>query len=441
MTATHDASPPCVAVFTRDLRLHENPMLSAAVDSGRPVVPVFVHDQAIIRGLPRRAERDAYLGDALADLDRSLRARGAALVQRRGDWSTEVLRVATAFGADTVHVLEDVTPYARRRLELLRRGGGRVAVHGHEGVTVVPAGAVRPASNDHYSVFTPYHHRWLATPWRSIRSGPRHVPAPTGLGSAADARSASGPARAGGPSGDGGESGARTRLRRWLADGLEQYVERRERLDEAGGSSRLSVDLHFGCLSALEVAARARSQVGGAPFVRQLCWRDFYMQVVTSRPEALWENFARRPWTARSTSGQLDAWREGRTGYPLVDAGMRQLSVEGFLPNRARMVVASFLTKHLGLDWRLGARHFMELLVDADVVVNNFNWQWTGGTGTGSHPERALSPVRQGKRFDPSGSYVRRFVPELEGLPAARVHDPTSEDRRRAGYPAPLLAR
>lgn len=241
----------------------------------------------------------------------------------------------------------------------------------------------------------------------------------------------------------GGEHAARRRLAAWISRGIGTYAVTRERLADSGEttSSRLSTDLHFGCLSALEVATRARRRDGAAPFVRQLCWRDFYLQAVSARPEVTWEDFVERPRSWRSTPAHLAAWKQGRTGYPLVDAAMRQLAAEGFVPNRGRMVAASFLTKDLGLDWREGARHFLELLVDADVVVNNLNWQWMAGTGTGSHPSRALSPERQGRRFDPGGGYVRRFVPELVDVPTSRIHCPTPEDRRSAGYPAPIVDR
>lgn len=422
-------------MLTRDLRIHDNPMLVAAVASQLPVVPLFVDDETILRGRPRRPERDAHLEAALADLDRSLRRLGARLVRRRGDWPTEVLRMAASTGAKTVHVMQDVTPYAKARLARLRKGAGRnVIVETHGAGTVIPPGAVAPAGSDHYRVFTPYHRRWSATPWRPIHPAPRRVIPVPGV---SDAASGPGPTA----SGQGGEHAARRQLAAWIADGVATYPKTRDRLDNPGGSSRLSTDLHFGCLSPLEVATRALPHDGAAPFVRQLCWRDFYVQAVAARPEVVWQNFVDRPWSPRSTRTHLDAWREGRTGYPLVDAGMRQLAAEGFLPNRARMVVASFLAKDLGLDWREGARHFLELLVDADVVVNNLNWQWTAGTGTGSHPGRALSPVRQGRRFDPEGAYVRRFVPELADVPASRIHDPTPEDRRRRGYPAPIVGR
>lgn len=453
-----DESRACVAVFTRDLRVHDNPMLLAAVASGQPVVPLFVYDSAILGGRARRHARDRYLEEALDTLDRSLRRRGAGLVRRHGRWATEVLRVAAESGAGSIHVLQDVTPYARRRLDRLReRAGSGLAITAHEGLTVLPPGVVMPSGSDHYRVFTPYHRRWLATPWRPLDPAPRRIRAlpcvfdPAELAGIVDGRPGrtSTTAAVGMGNGriakrsnrSGGEDAARRRLATWLSRGVDTYAQTRERLDRTSGNgtSRLSTDLHFGCLSALEVASRARLHDGAAPFVRQLCWRDFYVQAVSARPKVVWENFVDRQWSWRSTPTAFEMWKQGRTGYPLVDAAMRQLAAEGFVPNRARMVAASFLAKDLELDWRSGASHFLELLVDADIVVNNLNWQWMAGTGTGSHPNRALSPERQGRRFDPDGAYVRRYVPELAGVPASRIHRPTSEDRQTCGYPMPIV--
>ena len=185
---------------------------------------------------------------------------------------------------------------------------------------------------------------------------------------------------------------------------------------------------------------RATSRrAGAAAFVRQLCWRDFFAQILAARPDAAWDDFRPRGDRWNDDDDALDAWKDGRTGYPVVDAGMRQLRLEGYMHNRARLVVASFLTKDLHLDWRAGARHFLDLLVDGDIANNNLNWQWVAGTGTDTNPHRVFNPTVQGKRFDPDGEYVRRYVPELAALRGPDTHDPDDKVRRAYDYPAPIV--
>jgi deoxyribodipyrimidine photo-lyase len=211
-----------------------------------------------------------------------------------------------------------------------------------------------------------------------------------------------------------------------LERGLPTYGERRHDL-AAGGSSQLSPYLHFGCVSPLELTAEASSRAGGGDaFVRQLCWRDFYADLLYASPELSREDLHPRGDEWRADDALLAAWRAGRTGYPIVDAGMRQLAQEGWLPNRARLITASFLCKHLYVDWRAGARHYFDLLVDGDVASNVGNWQWVAGTGVDMRPHRVYNPTLQALRHDPNGDYVRRFVPELEHIAGGAVHEPWS---------------
>jgi deoxyribodipyrimidine photo-lyase len=213
----------------------------------------------------------------------------------------------------------------------------------------------------------------------------------------------------------GGERAARQRLERWLRGGLGEYDGRHDDLPGAA-TSHLSADLHFGCLSPAAVLSRVEGRPGGEEFARQLCWRDFHHQVLAAFPELPRRDYRnRREQGWRRSERRARAWREGRTGVPLVDAGMRQLADEGFMHNRARMIVASYLTKTVAIDWRVGARHFERLLVDADVANNSGNWQWVAGTGNDTRPNRMLNPLRQAERFDPDGEYVRRHAPEYEG--------------------------
>ena len=237
----------------------------------------------------------------------------------------------------------------------------------------------------------------------------------------------------------GGETEGRARLERWVRDGLAEYESRRDDL-AVEGTSGLSPYLHFGCVSPLELAERAREAPGGEAFVRQLCWRDFHHQLLAAEPRIAREDLHPRHDRWRVDPPALAAWKEGRTGYPLVDAGMRQLLAEGTMHNRARLVTASFLAKHLYVDWRLGAAHFAEHLVDGDVANNVGNWQWVAGTGADTRPNRVFNPTRQARRFDPDGAYVRRWVPELEAIDGGAVHEPWRLGLLAPkGYPAPIV--
>jgi deoxyribodipyrimidine photo-lyase len=340
-----------------------------------------------------------------------------------------------------------VTRFAHRREEGLREElatrGVRLVAHDAV-VTAVAPGAVVPTGSDHFAVFTPYFRRWSAVRLRTPEAAPRKVPVPDGVHS--DPLPARGPAPGAAPGiPAGGESEGRRRLAGWVRGGLAAYEDRHD--DLAGdATSRLSPYLHFGALSPVDVVqrARARGGPGAEAFVRQLCWRDFHHQVMAARPESSVRDYRARDddWRTEEAAEEIAAWKEGRTGYPVVDAAMRQLRYEGWMHNRARLLVASFLTKTLYVDWRVGARHFLDLLVDGDIVNNQLNWQWVAGTGTDTRPHRVLNPVVQGKRFDPQGAYVRRWVPELEGVAARSIHEPwrlPSVERTRLDYPEPLI--
>ncbi len=237
----------------------------------------------------------------------------------------------------------------------------------------------------------------------------------------------------------GGESEGRRRARAFLRDDLAAYEDRHDDLP-GDATSRLSPYLRFGCVSALELMLAARGRRGGGAFVRQLCWRDFHHQVLAANPSLPRRDYRPRGDRWSRSKRALAAWREGRTGYPLVDAGMRQLRAEGFVHNRARMAVASFLVKDLYVDWREGAWHFWDLLSDGEIANNAGNWQWVAGTGNDTRPNRVLNPVRQAERFDPEGHYVRRYVPELEPVRGKAIFRPwLIEGFDRLGYPAPIV--
>lgn len=429
-----------VMVFTRDLRITDNPALAAAALAG-DTVPLFVLDDAIVRRHRQNATRIAFLLECLHDLDAHLRALGGHLLVARGPWTKTVLTMASQAGATQIHLAADVSGYAQRRLASLRAAAraARLNVTAHPGVMAAGPSPIRTAAGGHYQVFTPYYRSWQAAPRRPSASTPTTISVPPGtppgkipeLAELTTAR----PAAARAP---GGETQARARLNGWAATRLVTYHRDHDDL-AADATSRLSPYLHLGCLSPLELAVSLASQPGGEPFVRQLAWRDFFCQLLQARPQAAREDVRERGDRWHEDPGGLAAWQAGQTGFPVVDAAMRQLAAEGFMHNRARMVVASFLTKDLRIDWRAGAAHFMALLADADLACNQLNWQWVAGTGTDSQRHRVFSPVRQGTRFDPRGEYVARYVPELAGLPPSAIHDPAPQIRRQRHYPAPIV--
>lgn len=437
-----------VVLFTSDLRLHDNPTLHAAVTGADEVVPLFVLDKAIESAGFATPNRRAFLADCLTDLDAGLRERGGRLVVRTGDVVDAVREVAAEAGAGEVRTAGGVSHYAQRREERLRLAlesdGRRLRVHDAT-LTALPPGAVTPAGSDHFAVFTPYFRQWSRQHPRGVLAAPRTVRVPAGIGSdRVPARTDTSGVSEG--LAEGGESAGRKRFAAWKRGGLATYDSGHD--DLAGDvTSRLSPHLHFGTLSPTELVERAR-RVGGAgaeAFVRQLCWRDFHHQVLAARPNASSADYRTKHdrWrTAESAGEEIEAWKAGRTGYPVVDAAMRQLRYEGWMHNRGRLLTASFLTKTLYVDWRIGARHFLQLLVDGDIANNQLNWQWMAGTGTDSRPNRVLNPVIQGKRYDPDGSYVRRWVPELSGLAGAAVHEPwklPARERATYDYPEPLV--
>jgi deoxyribodipyrimidine photo-lyase len=413
-----------IVVFTRDLRVHDNPVLAAAARAAERVIPVFVHDPNVKPG----ANRGRFLDECLVDLRGSLRNRGGDLVELRGDPVHEVMKLAKEYAVEGIGIAADFSAYAVARQRRLAEAceSERIALKVFNSLTIVPPGELVPAGGDHYKVFTPYWRAWVATKWRAVEGAPRTITLPTGL----QLPPYTGSTEA------GGETAGRRRLAQWARQ-VSGYAEGHDDLP-GDRTSRLSPYLHFGCLSAREVAARAESE----PFVRQLCWRDFYHQVLFAFPALRRKAYRRsavEDW--RTDQHALDAWKEGQTGIPVVDAGLRQLAREGWMHNRARLLTASYLTKHLHLDWRAGGDHFFELLLDGDVANNYGNWQWVAGTGNDTKPYRRFNPTRQAERFDPDGEYVRRYVPELAGVPGKAIHEPWKLPdvvRRKLRYPQPL---
>jgi deoxyribodipyrimidine photo-lyase len=430
-----------LVLFNRDLRVHDHPALAAAARAAR-TVPLFVFDRRLLRSRIAAPNRVAFMLEALRDLDEALRQRGGRLFLREGDPVREAVALARECGAGRIHVSADWSAYARAREERLARAcrEERIELVAHPGVTVVPPGAVTPAGGDHFRVFTPYHRAWSELPLREAAPAPRRLSVPAkpraGRLPKLDSLVDGSPSTARLP---GGEREGRRRMRAFLRDGLGRYGERHD--DLAGdGTSRLSAYLRWGCISPLEPAREAGERAGGGAFVRQLCWRDFHHQVLAATPSLPRRDYRPRRDRWSRSKRAFEAWREGRTGYPLVDAAMRQLAEEGFMHNRARMTVASFLCKDLYLDWRWGAWHFWDLLSDGEIANNAGNWQWVAGTGNDTRPNRVLNPVRQAERFDPEGEYVRRYLPELEPVRGKAIFRPwRMEGFERLDYPEPIV--
>jgi deoxyribodipyrimidine photo-lyase len=425
--------------FRRDLRLADNPALLAAVSEGAEggVVPLFVVDPALREpaGRPRRA----YLAASLTDLG----SRIGGLQLRRGDPVEEVVAVARAARADTVHIAEDFGPRGRRRdqdveLALSRQGIELVRTGAPY---AVPPGRVLNRSGGPYQVFTPYSRAWRDHGW----------PAPPGH---------SGPVRWMRPleshrvdeeplPGDvrlpvAGEPAACRRWHDFLEQGLDGYEATRDRPD-LDGTSRMSVHLKWGEIHPRTMLADLVAHPGAsaARYATELAWREFYADVLWRSPDSA-RDYLRPELAAMQydePGSRFRAWCDGLTGYPIVDAGMRQLRAEGWMHNRVRMIVASFLVKDLHIEWRHGARHFMTWLVDADLASNQHGWQWVAGCGTDAAPYfRIFNPTLQGRRFDPHGDYVRRYVPALRQMDERWIHEPwTAKGGPPGGYPAPIV--
>ncbi len=423
----------------RDLRRQDHPALAAAAAAG-PVQACFVLDPEFFE--PAGPVRRGWLAANLRELDQAYDGR---LCLRRGDPAVVLPRLAAEVGAAAVHVSTETEPAGAARDARVR------AALASAGVAWVETGspyAVRPgrvvnAAGDGYRVFTPFLRAWREHGWRQPAGEPDGLEL-AGAASDAEAWAEVDAALADCPVGlpPAGEHAALERWHRFLADGLEGYAEQRERPD-LDATSRLSAHLKFGVLHPRTLLAdlAAHEGRGAERFVTELAWREFYADVLHRNPGSLGADLRSLGVAYDEPGPGFEAWREGRTGYPMVDAGMRQLLATGWMHNRVRMITASFLTKDLHVWWGHGARHFLDHLIDGDLASNTHGWQWVAGTGTDAAPYyRVFNPVTQGERFDPEGDYVRRWVPELRHLTGAGAHRPwAAPDGYANGYPGPLV--
>ena len=439
----------------RDLRLADNQALAEALRQANTVIPVFILDPKLWSSEFVGPARLGFLLDGLRALDASLRERGSRLILRKGD-PLEVIRALCQESlAEGIFAEEDYSPYARQRDEKIALS---LPLNLVPGVTVFPPQILTKANGEPYTVFTPFSRLWRSLP---VSSSP--LPAPEHLPIVPELLSLDIPAQPNHPTDSffrAGETEAQRRLTYFTDSNITQYASTRNRMD-LEGTSQLSPYLRLGMLSARQAvwAARQASEAAVKPedrdsvetWLNELIWREFYSTILYYFPfvrgKAFKANLRQILW--RNNPADFSAWKAGLTGYPVVDAAMRQLNATGWMHNRARMITASFLTKDLLIDWREGERFFMQQLLDGDPASNNGGWQWTAGTGTDAAPYfRVFNPILQGKKFDPEGDYVRKWVPELKNVPINYLHAPWEmplEVQKQMGciighdYPDPIV--
>ncbi|WP_353203432.1 deoxyribodipyrimidine photo-lyase [Sphingomonas sp.] len=438
--------PVSLLWLRRDLRLADQPALLAAIAEG-PVIPVYILDDATPKHYAMGGASRWWLQHSLASLDAALGAKGSRLILRRGESDVVLAALAMETGATRVHCIRHHEPWWRNAERAVAK---RLDLVCHDGNYLASPGSITTGSGGQYKIFTPF--------WRALKTtmppphptrAPAFIPAPAHWPKS-DALAdwdllptkpdwSSGFAAEWTP----GEDGAHTRLTAFKHHAAN-YGETRN-LPSVAGSSRLSPHLHFGEVSAAQVW-HAVADAGGSvdTFLGEIGWRDYAQNIIREFPDYGSKNardtLNALPWrTGAAADADLQAWQQGRTGYPIVDAGMRQLWATGWMHNRVRMITASFLIKHLLIDWRAGERWFWDCLVDADYGSNAVNWQWTAGTGVDSNMfVRIMAPLVQSPKFD-AGAYIRQWVPELSGVRGAAIHDPDEAGFRPRAYPAKII--
>lgn len=425
---------PALLWFRRDLRLRDNPALIAAAESDE-VLACFVLDPRLEKSSGQR--RLQYLGDSLRRLRDELDGR---LLITRGQPHTQIPRIAKEIGASSVHMSEDFAPFGKGRDERVRAALHSVPLVATGSPYLVSPGRVTKPDGSPYKVFTPFLRHWRKIGWREpaksnaksarwldparLRIMQCEIPDPgASLGVAV------------------GEAAARKQWKSFVDNGVQSYAKDRNRPD-LNGTSRMSAHLKFGAIHPRTLVADLDLHgSGGQAFLRELAFRDFYADVLHHWPASTWRNWNSdfdgiQTDTGAEAKHRFEAWKAGETGFPFVDAGMRQLRDSGFMHNRVRMIVASFLVKDLHLPWQWGAEWFLDQLVDGDMANNQHGWQWCAGCGTDAAPYfRVFNPITQGEKFDPTGDYIRRWVPELRSSDDVHLR----KGERPDGYPAPIV--
>lgn len=436
------AAVPAIVWFRQDLRLGDNPALAAALKTGRPLVLTYILDDAPSNAWALGGASRWWLHRSLEALSKSIAARGGALILRRGDGEEQLLQLVKETGAGAVFWNRCYEPHAIARDTAVKQKlqAAGIAVTSCNGALLHEPWTVQNKSGEPYKVYSAFWRASQQLEWRAPTPAPKKLK-PCGADIASDTLQSWGllPTKPNWaadfePEWTPGEAGALQALDAFIESRLQDYAEQRDQLGVTG-TSRLSPHLHFGEISPVQVRAAITSaaeqhphlQRGADKYLAEIGWREFSTSLLFHRPNLPQENwrdqFNHFAW--RTDPEALESWQRGRTGYPIVDAAMRELWTTGYMHNRARMIAASFLIKHLLIDWRLGEAWFWDTLVDADLANNAASWQWVAGSGADAAPYfRIFNPVTQGERFDSDGAYVRRWVPELAALPNAVLHRP-----------------
>jgi deoxyribodipyrimidine photo-lyase len=420
--------------FRRDLRISDHPALNAAIEGSDEVIPLFILDKQQISEAGEKLL--AYMSNSLRALDESL---GNRLHIIEGEQVKVIKELMDLYGATEVHISAEVERYGAQRDQRVEAAGIPLIRTGSP-YAVAPGRVVKPSDGTPYKVYTPFYKNWCIHGWRAPAKAPKEIKAPT----PPDKYRAFPDFKA--PAGttiiEAGELAALERFKVFKKNGLDSYDENRN-LPGVDGTSKMGSYLKFGEIHPRTLLQGLGDSKAHDTFRKEIAWREFYADVLFHNPDTDTEYYAPRFKAMRydKPGAQFKAWCEGKTGYPFVDAAMRQLLVEGWMHNRARMVVASFLVKDLHLEWQLGERFFADHLVDFDPASNAHGWQWTAGTGTDASPYyRVFNPIEQGKKFDSDGSYIRKYVPELVHLSGSDIHEPWLYlDGYSHGYPERIV--
>jgi deoxyribodipyrimidine photo-lyase len=443
-----------VVWFRNDLRVHDNPALAQAATDAVCIIPLFIFDDELLKGSHASSNRNVFLLECLMDLKASLKKAGADLVLRHGQPETELKKIVNEVSAEAIYYTADYTPFSIQRDKIVKTimDNAGVKFRPFPGRLVVSSlQKLQTKAGTPHKVFTPFWKQWMGVQRRETAERPMALRLPDiATGALPELANITVASDLSPNLSKGGETAGRKRLKKFISEGMILYHQGNNDM-AADNTSRLSPYLHFGCLSPREIETMLPDTEGARAWHRQLCWREFYYYILFNNPQTNREfqvRYRTLQWPANKKL--LTAWQQGQTGYPAVDAGMRQLLNEGWMHNRARLIVGSFLTKDLWLDWRSGEAYFMHWLIDGDKANNNGNWQWIASVGVDPAPvyRRLYNPSTQRDKFDPTGEYVRRYVPELIDVPNEYLSQPWTmppEIQKEAhciigqDYPAPIV--